>query len=239
MPILARGVVRSFNITFPIAAPLPGTSRHRLKTGWWRGLGLLANTFAVESFMDEIAHAANIDPLEIRLQNLPEGELGERYRRVLEAVAERSGWGTPAPANRARGIACSVDVKTVVAQVAEVSVENGRIRVHKVTCAMDPGMVINPDGASAQAQGSIMMGLSSTFHEAIEVKNGMITASNFDKYPLLTMADAPEIDMILLESGDQPFGVGEPPIGPIAAAVANGIFTLTGQRLRSLPLNLV
>ncbi|MEM7119492.1 MAG: molybdopterin cofactor-binding domain-containing protein [Chloroflexota bacterium] len=231
-----RGSLIRYNIpnrrtvAWHISTPVP--------TGWWRSLGLLANTFAVESFMDEIAHAANVDPLALRLQNLPEGELGQRYRRVLEAVAERSGWETPAPPNRARGIACSVDVNTVVAQVAEVSVENGRIRVHKVTCAMDPGLVINPDGATAQAQGSIMMGLSSTFHEAIEVKNGMITAANFDKYPLLTMADAPEIDMILLESGDEPFGVGEPPLGPIAAAVANATFALTGQRLRSLPLNL-
>ena len=207
-----------------------------IATSWWRGLGLLANTFAVESFLDEIAHTANLDPLALRLTHLPEGELGERYKNVLERVAELSGWGTALPEGRAQGIACSVDVKTVVAQVAEVSIENGHIHVHKVDCVMDPGLVINPDGAIAQTQGSIIMGLSSTFFEEITIKNGMVEAANFDRYPLLTIKETPEMQVSLLESGEEPFGVGEPPIGPIAAAVANAVFALTGQRLRRLPL---
>jgi isoquinoline 1-oxidoreductase beta subunit len=207
-------------------------------TGWWRGLGLLANVFSIESFIDELAHAAGADPLEFRLKHLPPGTRRARYNKVLETVAEKSGWGSSLPPGRARGIAMCDDVQTIVAQVAEVSIEDGNIRVHKVTAAMDCGLVINPDGAQAQAQGSIMMGLSSTLKEEAIIRDSRVTASNFGGYPLLTMAEAPDLDITLIESGNQPFGVGEPPIGPIAAAVANAVFTLTGQRLRTLPLKL-
>jgi isoquinoline 1-oxidoreductase beta subunit len=207
-------------------------------TGPWRGLGLYANTFALESFIDELAHAAQIDPLVFRLRHLPSTTEGQRLRRALETAAERAGWGTPTPADRARGIACSVDVNTVVAQVAEVSIQNGAIQVHRVTVAVDPGLVINPQGASSQAQGSIVMGLSSALHERLTVQDGMIRESNFTAYPLLTLRETPLIDVVLLESGDTPYGLGEPVIGPVAAAVANAIFALTGQRLRALPLAL-
>ncbi len=209
-----------------------------LATGWWRGLGLLANTFAVESFIDELAHAAGVDPLEFRLAHLSNDEFTARRRATLQAAAENAGWGQSLPAGRALGIATSIDVGTVVAQVAEISVESGEIRVHKVTSAVDPGLVINPDGATAQIQGAIIMGLSSTLVEAVYLENGQLTANNFNKYPLLQMKQAPDIEVILLESGDKPNGMGEPPIGPIAAAVANAVFALTGQRLRNLPLKL-
>ena len=131
-----------------------------------------------------------------------------------------------------------MDVRTIVAQIAEVSIEEGRIRVHKMDAVMDPGLVINPDGARAQAEGSIIMGLSSTFFEELQVEDGRIAADNFDRYPLITMKEAPQITVTLLESGDEPFGVGEPPMGPVAAAVANAVFALTGRRLRRLPLRL-
>lgn len=209
-------------------------------TGWWRGLGLLANIFAGESFMDELAHAAGADPVQFRLQHLGDDKRSLRYKRVLETVAERSGWGTPLPTGRGRGVAMSADVKTVVAQVAEVAVDETtqQIRVHKITAVVDPGLVINPDGATAQVQGAIMMGLSSTLHEEIRIKDGQVDATNFDGYPLLAMTEVPEIEVVLLESGEEPYGMGEPPIGPVAAAVANAIFALTGQRLRRLPLRL-
>ncbi|HYO59845.1 xanthine dehydrogenase family protein molybdopterin-binding subunit [Archangium sp.] len=207
-------------------------------TATWRGLGLLANTFALESFMDELAHAAGEDPLAFRLKHLPEGELGRRWRRVLEAAAGHAGWGTAAPEGRARGLACSMDMNTVVAQVAEVSVEAGRVRVHRITCAVDCGLVINPDGATAQVEGAVMMALGSTLSERMTVKDGQVEAENFYDYPLLTMRDAPEIDTLLVGDGDTPHGMGEPPLGPVAAAVANALFSLTGQRLRSLPLQL-
>ena len=209
-----------------------------LKTGWWRGLGLLANTFAQESFMDELAHAAGADPLEFRLKHFAASEEGQRFRGVLTKVAEMSDWGGALPEGHAQGIACSTDVNTKVAQVAEVSIENGKIRVHKVSCAMDCGLTVNPDGAIAQTQGSIIMGLSSAFLEKLELADSRFLVNNFDTYPLITMRDAPEIDVAMVESGPEPYGVGEPPIGPIAAAVANAVFTLTGQRLRELPLKL-
>lgn len=224
------------------AIPNVQTVAHRIKlpvrTGPWRGLGLLANTFAVESFMDEMAHAAGADPIAFRLAHLGDSPLSQRFVRVLETAAERSGWGQSVPEGRALGVACCVDVNTVVAQIAEVSVENGRIRVHKVTCVVDPGLVVNPDGAIAQTQGAIVMGLSSTLFEEITIENGRIKAANFDGYPLLTMKETPDIDVVMLESGDKPFGMGEPPIGPIAGAVGNAIFSLTGQRLTRLPMQL-
>jgi isoquinoline 1-oxidoreductase beta subunit len=208
-------------------------------TGTWRGLGLLANTFALEGFMDELAHAAGEDPLAFRLKHLSEEDpMGRRWRRVLEAAARQAGWGTAAPEGRARGLACSVDANTVVAQVAEVSVEDGRIRVHRITCAVDCGLVVNPDGATAQVEGGVMMALSSTLSEQITLKDGQVEAENFYHYPLLTMRDAPDIDTLLVGEGDTPHGMGEPPLGPVAAAVANAVFALTGKRLRSLPLRL-
>ena len=209
-----------------------------VKTGWWRGLGLLCNTFAVESFMDELAHEAGADALEFRLRHLTDSEHGVRMKAVLNAAATRAGWHLPPPEGRAYGIACSTDVQTVCAQVAEVSVENGEIRVHKVTAAIDPGFVINPDGVTAQTQGAIVMGLSSTLFERLTVKDSQFEPSNFDKYPLLTMKETPDIEVVVLESGTEPFGVGEPPLGPVAAAVGNAVFALTGQRLRELPLEL-
>jgi isoquinoline 1-oxidoreductase subunit beta len=218
------------------------TVAHRVKlpirTGWWRSLGLLANTFALESFMDELAHEAGADPLEFRLAHFADDEQGQRFKKVLQTVAEKAGWNTPLPAGCARGIACSTDVKTIVAQVAEVSVENSKIRVHKMTAAVDPGLVVNPDGCIAQTQGSVVMGLSSTLLERITIKDSKIEANNFDLYPLLTLRDTPEISVTLLESGEEPYGMGEPPLGPVAAAVANAVFALTGQRLRTLPLEL-
>ena len=208
-------------------------------TSIWRGLGLLANTFALESFIDELAHAAGMDPLAFRLRHLNDDPINQRFRAVLERAAELSTWGDPPPTGRARGLACCYLHGTIMAEVAEVSVEENRIRVHEVTCVADPGLVINPDGARAQAQGSIVMGLSSTLLERLTVENGMIVAGNFDQYPLITLADSPNITVDFVESADHPVGgMGEAAIGPIPAAVANAVFALTGQRLRELPLRL-
>jgi isoquinoline 1-oxidoreductase beta subunit len=227
---LMYGVANRFTRTHAIRLPIP--------TSWWRGLGLLANTFAIESFMDELAHAAGADPLQFRLRHLPADEMGERLRQVLTAVTERAGWHRPAPTGRARGLAICSDVGTLCAQVAEVSVDAGRIRVHRMTCAIDPGLVVNPDGVAAQTEGAIVMGLSSTLLEEARIENSRVSAYNFDAYPLLTMRDTPAIEVVPISSGDTPRGVGEPPIGPVAAAVANAVFALTGERLRDLPLRL-
>jgi isoquinoline 1-oxidoreductase beta subunit len=235
------GAWRGARITYNVPNISVSAKRYQLPihTGSWRGLGLLPNTFALESFIDELAHAAGADPLAFRLRHLGDDDFGRRMRAVLQSAADRSGWGTPAPAGRARGIACCYDSGTVVAEVAEVSVvDGGAIRVHKVWAAVDPGLPINSDGVAAQTEGAITMGLSSTLKERLIIKDGKVEPGNFDRYPLLSMAEAPEIDVAVLRSGDVPFGMGEPPIGPIAAAVANAAFALTGKRLRELPLSL-
>jgi isoquinoline 1-oxidoreductase beta subunit len=226
------------------AAPNKRTIAHRVKlpirTGWWRGLGLLANVFAIESFVDELAHAAGADPLEFRLRHLDTADPTQaRLAAVLNAAAELGGWGAPAPEGRARGLACCLDVDTAVAMVAEASVDaaTGKIRVHHVAAAMDPGLVVNPDGARAQVEGNIMWGVGSALIEELTFADGQVAAGNFDGYPLLTMKEAPTVDVALLEAGDgRPRGVGEPPIGPVAPAIANAVFALTGKRLRQLPM---
>jgi isoquinoline 1-oxidoreductase beta subunit len=207
-----------------------------VSTGWWRGLGLMANTFAVESFIDELADAANLDPLEFRLRHLPENEKGRRMGDALQIAAERANWGGALPAGHAHGLAMGYDVGTVMIEIAEVSVESGVIRVHKVTAVADPGLAINPDGVKAQAEGGITMGISSTLLEEVRIKDGALQATNFSQYPLLTNANAPNIDVVVVNSRTTPSGMGEPPIGPISAAVANSVFAATGRRIRRLPL---
>jgi len=209
-----------------------------IATGSWRGLGLLPNIFAIESFMDELAHGAGIDPLQFRLQNLATDGRGAQLSGVLKAATTAAGWGTPRQEGRALGLACCYDYGTAVAAVAEVSVdaETGQVRVHHVTTAMDCGLVINPDGARAQMEGNAIWGVGSALLEEARVENGRVALNNFDTYPLLTMKEAPTIEAILVNSGvEEPSGVGEPPIGPIAPAIANAIFAQTGKRLRQMP----
>lgn len=236
------GAVRGASIGYdgiPDRRTVAWRSKLPLRTGWWRGLGLLANTFAIESFIDELAHLAGADPLSFRLAHLDESQADRRMAAVLTRAAEMAGWGKALPEGQALGIACSSDVDTPVAQVAKVSLDDdGELRIHDVWVAMDPGLVINPNGVAAQAQGAVMMGLSSTLIEEVQIEDGRILAANFDRYPLLTIQRAPNVEVSLLEAGDGvPRGVGEPPIGPIAGAVANGLFALTGQRARRLPIH--
>jgi isoquinoline 1-oxidoreductase subunit beta len=208
-------------------------------TGLWRGLGLFTHVFALESFIDELAAKAKIDPLEFRLQNLGSNPHGQRLRAVLEEVKTKSDWGIPSQPGIARGVACSLSSNTAVAMVAEVQIKNGQIQVTRVTVAVDPGLVVNPTGAALQAKGSVVMGLSSTLIEKITVKNGAVEQSNFDDYALLRLEQTPpRIDVHFVDSGLDPQGMGEPVIGPVAASIANAVFALTGQRLRELPLKL-
>jgi len=213
-------------------------------TGSWRGLGLLPNVFAVESFMDELAQAAGQDPLAFRLAHLGDEPLGRRLKRVLEKVTQRANWSQPLPIpasgwKAGRGLACSVDAKTVVAQVAEVAVNEatGAIKVERVYCALDCGLVINPDGVRAQIEGNVMWGVGSALVEELTVVDGKLSASNFGQYPLLTIRQAPEVVSELIDNPEEgPYGIGEPPLGPVAAAVSNAVFNATGKRLRRLPL---
>ncbi len=209
-------------------------------TGIWRGVGLLPNVFGVESFIDELAHSANIDPLAFRLNHLPSNDAGDRFKRVLNEVSKRSGWETSLPAGEGRGIACSGSSGATVAVVVRVRVagkEKDKVAtVQQVHVCADPGLVVNPAGAKLQLVGAVMMSLSSAFHESLTFRNGMVEQQNFDDYTILGPQGAPSVDVHLIGTGDVPGGLGEPGVGPIAAALANAIFTASGTRLRSLPL---
>lgn len=205
---------------------------------WWRSVGHSHTAFAVESFLDELAHAAGRDPLEVRLDLL---ENAPRHRRVLELAAKKAGWGwgSAPPAGRARGLAVHASFGSFVAQVAEVSVSGkGEIRVHRVVCAIDCGPVVNPETVRAQMESGIVYGLSAALHGEITFEKGRVKQSNFHDYPALRMNEMPEVEVHIVDSSESMGGVGEPGLPPIAPAVANAIFAATGKRLRSLPFRM-
>lgn len=201
--------------------------------GYWRSVGPSQNTFMLESFVDEMAHAARRDPFEFRRELLGGNP---RLRHVLEVAAERSGWGKPLPAGRARGIAVVEDKGGLVAEVAEVSVQNGKVRVHRVTCAADCGQIIHPGIVEAQMSGSIVAGLTAALYGEITIEKGRVKQGNFHDYPMLRMGEMPQIDVHIVLNHEPPGGVGEPGVPPIAPAVANALFALTGKRIRKLPI---
>jgi isoquinoline 1-oxidoreductase beta subunit len=202
---------------------------------WWRSVGHSHTAFVVESFVDELAHAAGKDPVAFRCELLP---AGSRPRRVLDSAAEAFGWERPLPAGHAAGIAVHESFGSVVSHAAEVSVEKGRIRVHRVVCAVDCGPVVNPDGVEAQMQSGIVFGLSAALYGEITFRDGRVEQSNFHDYPVLRMLEMPRVEVHVARSNEKMGGVGEPGTPPIAPAVANALFALTGTRLRRLPLRL-
>jgi len=202
--------------------------------GFWRGVNLNQNAIYVECFLDELAHAAGVDPLEFRrrmMKNSP------KHLAVLEAAANGIGWGKPSQMGTAKGLAQIMGFGSYVAAAAEVSVSNaGVIKVHRIVAATNPGHVVNPDQVAAQVEGSFVYGLSAAFHQECTVKGGRIVEENFDSYPALRMDEMPKVESILIPSGDFWGGVGEPTIAVAAPAVMNAIFAATGKRVRSLPL---
>jgi isoquinoline 1-oxidoreductase subunit beta len=200
---------------------------------WWRSVGHSHTAFVMETLVDELARAAGIDAVEYR-RRLLTGH--PRHLGVLELAAQKSGWGAPLPAGRARGIAVHESFGSYVAQVAEVSLEAGRIRVHRVTCAIDCGIAVNPLTISAQMESGIAFGLGAALHGAITFKDGRVQQSNFDDYPVLRLPEMPAVDVHIVPSTERPGGVGEPGTPPIAPAVANALAALTGKRLHELPL---
>ena len=211
----------------PIDLPVP--------VGFWRSVGNSINAFTMESFIDEMAHAAGKDPMEFRLHYLKNHP---RPRRLLETVAAKAGWGKPLPAGRALGIAQHFSFNTYCAQVAEVSVEpaSGKITVHRIVAAVDCGRVINPAIVRAQMRGGILFGLSAALLEDVSLRGGGVTSANFHNYPILRLSEAPKVETHIVESGAALGGMGEPPVPPVAPAVANAVFAATGARLRRLPL---
>jgi isoquinoline 1-oxidoreductase subunit beta len=200
--------------------------------GYWRSVGHSHNAFFKESFLDEVAHAAGKDPVALRRELLAHHP---RHLAVLDAAVAHA--GSPG-AGRAHGVALHQSFGTIVAQVAEVSVQDKQIRVHRVVCAVDCGIAVNPNIIAQQMESAVVFGLSAALMGEITVKDGRIAQSNFNDYPVLRIDAAPQVETIVLPSAEPPEGVGEPGLPPIAPAVAAAVFKLTGQRLRSLPLKL-
>ncbi len=208
-----------------------------IPTGFWRGVGPTHNVFVVESFIDELAAAAKKDPVEYRRALLG---TSPRAKAVLELAAEKAGWGQPLPEGRGRGVSVQFVFGSYVAQVAEVQVDkNGEVRVTRVVCAVDCGVVVNPDTVKAQMEGGIMFGLAAALFSEITVKNGRVEQSNFNDYRMLRINEAPAIEVYLVKSGEAPGGIGEPGTSALAPALTNAIFAATGTRIRKLPVNRV
>jgi len=205
----------------------------KLPVLFWRSVGNSVTGFIMESLIDELAAATRQDPFALRRTLLPPGT---RQTRVLERLEQLSGWATPPAPGVGRGLARHFAFETEVAQVAEVAFEGDRIRVRKVYCVVDCGMAINPDIVRAQMEGGIIFGLSAALDQQITLVKGVVQQRNFDTFPLLRMHECPEIVVEILASDERPTGVGEPGLPPIAPAVANAIFQLTGVRLRRMPL---
>jgi isoquinoline 1-oxidoreductase beta subunit len=203
-------------------------------TGPWRSVGASQNAFAVECFIDELAHASRADPLAFRRKLLGRAP---RHRGVLDLAAEKAGWGTPPPRGRHRGLAVYHSFGSYVAQVAEVSVsETGAIRVHRVVCAIDCGFAVNPDLVAAQMEGGIAFGLSAALKGEITVEQGAVVQASLRDFPILKLDEMPEVEVHIRASREEPGGVGEPGVPPIAPALANALFAATGHRIRALPI---
>jgi len=203
--------------------------------GWWRSVYNSQNAFATECFMDELAEKSGKDPVQFRLGLLPKSS---RDAGVIKMVAEKSGWNDFKNGTMYQGISCHKSFGTWVAQVARVSIENNKVKVHEVFCAVDCGTVINPAIVKAQISSAIIFGLSATLKSKITMKNGRISQSNFDDFDVLRMNEAPKIHVYLAENDKAPKGVGEPGLPPIAPAVVNAVYAATGNRIRNLPIQL-
>ena len=227
------------NSPYVLDTPAHRVDLHSPVTGipvlWWRSVGHSVNGFVMEGFIDELAHAAGQDPLEYRrhlLQKHP------RQLAALNLAAEKFGWGTPPAQGRGHGIAVHESFGSFVAQIAEVSVEDGAIRVHRVVCAIDCGLAVNPEGVAAQMESGIVFGLGAALHSTLTLKDGGVQESNYHDYRVLRLDEMPKVEVHIVPSTERMGGVGEPGTPPIAPAVANAVFALTGQRLRELPLRL-
>ena len=202
--------------------------------GTWRGVNTNQNAFYLESFIDELAHAAGKDPLEFRRKLLAKSPL---HLAVLNAAAARAGWDKPLPKGVARGICVNCGYGSYAAAVAEVSVSaKGALKIHRIVAALDSGHVVNPDQVAAQIEGSFGFGLSAALYSEITIDGGRVAEANFDSYPVLRMEDMPRVETVLVPSGGFWGGVGEPTISVATPAVLNAIFAATGKRVRSLPL---
>ena len=205
-----------------------------IDVGYMRSVSHSPNCFVIESFMDELAAAAGKNPYDFRLQHLGKKP---RQRRVLQLAAERAGWGKP-PAGRYQGIALMEGYTTHLAQVAEISIVRGELKVHKITCVVDCGQMVNPRIVESQIESGIVFGLSAALWGEVTLVGGKVQQTNFNNYRVLRNNELPELDVHLLESDEKPGGIGEAAVPLVAPAICNAIFTATGKRLRELPIGL-
>jgi isoquinoline 1-oxidoreductase beta subunit len=229
---------------FMAEAAVPGyefaNSQHDLvindtgfRVGYWRAVSHNMNAFANESFMDELAASAGKDPYQYRmalLKNKP------RFANVLKLAAEKAGWGNALPAGRARGIALMEGYDTYMAQVAEVSIVGGEVKVHRVVVAADLGRMVNPDTVEAQIQSSVNFGLCAALKSSITVDKGRVQQTNYNNFPVTRMNEMPPVEIVLVPSTEKPGGIGEPATALIGPAVANAVFAVSGKRVRTMPI---
>jgi isoquinoline 1-oxidoreductase subunit beta len=201
---------------------------------WWRAVGSTHTAYVAEAFLDEVAEAAGKDPVEFRLAMLKDKP---RHAAVLKLAAEKAGWGTPPPAGRFRGIALAESFNTMVAQVAEISMTNGQMKVERVVCAVDCGIAVMPDQVKSQIEGGVGFGLGAVLKSKLTFDGGKVVEGNFDGYEVLTIAEMPQVEVHIIESDAYPTGVGEPGVPPIGPAVANAMYQANKKRIRVLPFN--
>jgi isoquinoline 1-oxidoreductase beta subunit len=202
--------------------------------GFWRSVGSSQNAFVTESFIDELAHAAKKDPYEFRRALLGKAP---RHKAVLETAATKANWGAPLPAGQARGIAVAFSYGSYAAHVVEASITpEGRPRVHRIVCAIDCGIAVNPDQVRAQMEGGAVYALTAAYYGAITLDKGRVQQSNFHDYPMMRIAEMPVVETHIVDSGQPPGGLGEPGVPSVAPALGNALFLLTGKRIRSLPI---
>jgi isoquinoline 1-oxidoreductase beta subunit len=210
------------------------TVDHNLPLTFWRSVGHSYTSLAKEGMVDELAEKVGMDPVQFRVNNT---QNNPRLNNVIKVGQQQMKKMQPAE-GRYLGFASHHSFSTDVAEIAEVSVEGNEIRVHKVTCIVDCGIAVNPDVVRGQMEGAVMFGLTAALYGDLDLEQGAIKQSNFHDYPILRMGEAPEVDVIIIDSGTEPTGVGEPGLPPIAPAVASAVYKATGQRLRSLPFKL-
>ncbi len=216
---------------------------------WWRSVEASVIGFVMESYVDELAHAAGMDPYEFRIRALGEPRMIKhpsdkdskpldtgRFKGVLQLAAEKSNWGKPLPSGHGRGIAAHFSFNSYVCNVAEVTVQNGQVKVNRIVSAVDVGTPVNPNGIRAQVEGAIVYGLTAALKSQITIENGRTVQSNFNKFTTLSMKETPQIEVHIVNSTIAPTGIGEPGLPPTAPALANAIFAATGKRIRRLPL---
>jgi isoquinoline 1-oxidoreductase beta subunit len=208
-------------------------TRSGVPVGYWRSVGHSHNAFFSESFIDELALDAGQDPLAFRRSLLGEAP---RHLAVLDLAAAKAGWGAALPPGRARGLALHESFGSIVAQIVEVSLQNGAPRVHRVVCAVDCGTVVHPGIVAQQMEGSVVFALSAALYGQIDIEEGVVRQKNFPQYAMVGLTQAPVVETYLVSSERAPGGAGEPGVPPLAPALANALFSLTGKRLRSLPL---